>query len=950
MPDRPFSTEQLELIDKLTERAMSVPAESRRAMLEEACGGDTDVLDEIWELVGAEVTPEELSDVSPPIATSIGREALPDQIGPYKVLERLGEGGFGVVYLAQQTQPVRRKVALKIIKPGMDSSAVLARFEAEFQALALMDHPSVAHVYDGGSTPEGRPYFAMELVKGVPITDFCDRHQMGLRARVELMIKVCEAVQHAHSKAVIHRDLKPSNILVEEGDSGPSPKVIDFGVAKALSQRLTERTLHTEIGQMIGTPEYMSPEQAEHSLLDVDTRSDVYSLGVVLYELLVGRTPFDPLVMRTAGYAEIQRIIRETDPQRPSTRITQASRRGPAAGAANANTAIAQARRTDPTQLSKLLERDLDWIVLKCLEKDRDRRYETASALATDLRRYLDDETVLAGAPSVSYKVSKFVRRNRGPVIAAGVVSASLLIATGVSTAAAVVAYQAQQDAEERAEELQLVADFQVSQLRGLDAQQLGVGIRSTILDSVPEQSFSVATDAIGPVNFTNVALATLQDGILAQSIEAIDRDFADRPILHAGMLQTAALTLRDLGLLGAALDPQQRALQIRRDRKGNDDRDTLRSIDWMGVLRQLRGETTEAESLLTEALERRRALFGDLDEDTLLSVSNLGVLYRSQRQLAEAEPLMREALDGRRQTLGEEHPDTLVSLNNLALLMTDLARPEEAEVMFREGVDLSRRILAEDDPERFTSLTHLGELLVNLGRLNEAEPYLREALEGRVRLLGDAHHSTLSAKSNMAVLLEQLGRLDDAESMYTDALEGCRETLMRDHPITLRVLNNLGFLLNRQGRTADAEPYFREAIEGRRRTLGENHIQTLISTHNLAGMLRDAGDLEGAEVLYRRSVSGARQELVETHPFRMVTTMSLGRVLGMRGLFEEGERELVTTFDAYVETPSADARRVAEHAGHIVEFYEAWHAQVPGIGHDERAQRYRSEYLAGGD
>ena len=325
-------------------------------------------------------------------------------IGPYKLLEQIGEGGFGVVFMAEQQRPVRRRVALKVIKPGMDTRQVIARFEAERQALALMDHPNIARVLDAGATESGRPYFVMELVRGIPLSEFCDQNRLTVGERLELFITVCHAVQHAHQKGIIHRDIKPNNVLVTLHDGTPVAKVIDFGVAKATGQQLTEKTLFTSFAQMIGTPLYMSPEQAEMSGLDVDTRSDIYSLGVVLYELLTGTTPFEQERMRTAGYDEVRRIIREEEPAKPSARISTLNR---------AATTVSANRKSDPSRLSQLFRGELDWIVMKALEKDRNRRYETAAAFAADVQRYLDDEAVEACPPSARYRFRKFARRNK---------------------------------------------------------------------------------------------------------------------------------------------------------------------------------------------------------------------------------------------------------------------------------------------------------------------------------------------------------------------------------------------------------------------------------------------------------------------------------------------------------------------------------------------------------
>jgi serine/threonine protein kinase len=352
-------------------------------------------------------------------------EAVGARIGPYKLLQQLGEGGMGLVWVAEQTEPVKRRVALKVIKPGMDSARVLHRFEAERQALAMMDHTNIAKVLDAGSTAEGRPYFVMELVKGVPITRYCDELHLTLRERLELFVPVCQAIQHAHQKGIIHRDIKPSNVLVAVQDGQPMPKVIDFGVAKALHHQLTDESVYTEIGQVIGTLEYMSPEQAELSALDIDTRADVYALGVLLYELLTGTTPLDPKRLRSAGYTEVVRLIREVEPPRPSTRLSQSK---------ESLTSLSLQRRTDPGRLVKEVRGELDWIVMKCLEKDRTRRYETANSLAHDVTRYLWDEPVEACPPSRRYRLSKFVRKHRAGLLAAVVFAIVLLLAAGVST------------------------------------------------------------------------------------------------------------------------------------------------------------------------------------------------------------------------------------------------------------------------------------------------------------------------------------------------------------------------------------------------------------------------------------------------------------------------------------------------------------------------------------
>ena len=454
MNAKEHQAKQISRVDRaaaILDRALQLSNPERDAYMEGACGEDVDLRKEVEEMLRAH---EEAGDflAAPTNENAATIPSFPNEkpgaiIDRYKILQLIGEGGFGAVYMAEQQKPVKRRVALKIIKLGMDTKQVIARFEAERQALAMMDHPNIARVFDAGATETGRPYFVMELVKGVPITEYCDTENLSTKDRLDLFINVCHAVQHAHQKGIIHRDIKPSNVMVTLHDGKPVPKVIDFGIAKATNRELTDKTLFTEYHQLIGTPQYMSPEQAEMSGLDIDTRSDIYSLGVLLYELLTGTTPFDPKRLRSAALGEIQRIIREEEPHKPSTRLSEMSRHsgtgvspvsderdGPADSRDDRSTQkssiqyIAKHRKTEPAQLSRQLRGDLDWIIMKSLEKERARRYETANGLAADIQRHLSDEPVLASPPSAVYQVRKFVRRHRQAVIAGGVMAGVLVL------------------------------------------------------------------------------------------------------------------------------------------------------------------------------------------------------------------------------------------------------------------------------------------------------------------------------------------------------------------------------------------------------------------------------------------------------------------------------------------------------------------------------------------
>ena len=651
-------------------------------------------------------------------------ESAGDQIGPYHLLEALGEGGFGTVWLAEQKTPVKRRVALKILKPGMDTREVIARFEAERQALAMMDHPNIARVFDAGATATGRPYFAMERVRGVAIVDYCRIERLDTPARLRLFVQVCQAIQHAHQKGVIHRDIKPSNVLVTMHDDRALVKVIDFGIAKAVNGGLTPTTVYTQVGQMIGTPIYMSPEQAALTGLDIDTRADIYSLGVLLYELLTGTTPFSHKELTSQGYAEMLRIVREVDPPRPSTRL------------ATLRDARAALPESDARRLGTMLRGDLDWITMKCLEKDRTRRYDTANALAMDVLRHLNGEAVVAAPPSQSYRIGKFVRRNRGGVIAAGIIVAALIMGmigtlwqARRAEAEATRALAAEAEARHRADALEQVAAFQDSQLSGIDPERMGERLRQSVVAAAPEDRRETVRAALAGVNFTDLALSTLDENIFDRALAAIDERFATQPLVAARLLQTLADTLVELGRLDRAAVPQAKALEIRRRELGDQHPDTLTAIAGTGNLHYSQGRLDEAERFYRQALDGRRATLGALHPDTLMSINDFGELLFEQGHRAEAEPYFREALAGRRAVLGNAHLDTLTSINDL------------------------------------------GASLTAQGKLAEAEPFYREALDTRRRTLGDAHAATQESLYNMGGLLRALSRFDDALSILLIAL-----------------------------------------------------------------------------------------------------------------------------------------------------------------------------------
>ena len=555
-----------------------------------------------------------------PTGTGTG-EQVGEMIDRYKLLEEIGEGGMGTVWLAEQEEPVRRRVALKVIKLGMDTKEVVVRFEAERQALALMEHPCIARALDGGATAAGRPYFVMELVKGTPITDYCDRARVSVKRRLELFVQVCEAIQHAHQKGVIHRDIKPSNVLVTVRDDVPVPKVIDFGIAKATSAELTQKTIFTQHACIVGTPEYMAPEQADVTSLDIDTRADVYSLGVLLYELLTGTKPFEMATVITGGFDELLRTIREVDPDKPSTRISSLG---------DDATPVAASRGAEVAEIQKRLRGDLDWIVMKALEKERSRRYETAAAFGEDVERYLRDEPVEAVPPSAGYRMRKFVRRRRKTVIAATAMLLLLIagaVGTGIGWMRAlranaaldaalgekqtaleqeeqqrVRAETAEREANERAEALETVVAFQAQRLEELDIPSMAYHLRAAMLEACPEEGREALSKALEPLNFTDLTLGSLRRGLFGPMAVAIREELGDQPLIEAHLLQTLSTLLRGFSLFAEAEEPQRRALAIRREVLGNEDPLTLTSLNEMAELLGLSGRAEEARPLYVEA------------------------------------------------------------------------------------------------------------------------------------------------------------------------------------------------------------------------------------------------------------------------------------------------------------------------------------------------------------
>jgi len=694
-----------------------------------------------------------------PVLPAIARE-----LGPYRLRQKIGEGGMAEVWVAEQIAPIHREVAIKLIRTGMDSKAMVARFDSERQALALMEHPAIAKVFEAGSTPQGQPYFVMEYVPGLPITTYCDKNLLTIRERLELFCQLCDGVQHAHEKAIIHRDLKPSNVLVVLQDGKPVPKIIDFGIAKAMGQRLTDKTMFTERGVLLGTPEYMSPEQAERAD-DVDTRSDVYSLGLILYKLLVGALPFEPGKLQSDGLEEFLRRIRVDDPPRPSNKIRTLG---------DASVTAALDRRTDSASLAHQLEGDLDWIVMKALERNRARRYGSASDLATEIGRYLRDEPVLARPPSVIYRARKFALRHRFGVAVAMCLLVLLflfVISMGVETRRIV---RERDRANREAEVARRVKDF----VTGL---------------------FQV-TDPSEARGSTVTAREIMDKGS-----RQIDSDLGGQPAIQAELMHTMGIVYRNLGLYTQAEPLLQRAWQIRQSVLGEDDPATLASANALAVVYRFESRLEDAEKLQRETLDLWRRRFGPDRAESIEALNNLAKIFVNNDRYGDAEPLLIEALSRSRRVLGPTHKITLQSAAYLGMVYASTGRGKQAEELFREVLEADRRTLGAEHPDTVMAMEWLGHCLMWEQSYADSEKLLHEVLDIRTRLLGADHPDVINLMNTLGQEQMEQGHFQEAERSLHEALSRAHRVLGDKHRVTALIMYNLACLDALKGRREEA-------------------------------------------------------------------------------------------------------------------------------------------------
>ncbi len=908
-------------VEELFHRARAVADPRERArLLEQACGGDSKLRARVERLLAADARAEGFLTNS---ARTADAEQVGELVGRFKLLERIGEGGFGEVWMAEQLEPVKRKVALKVLKLGMDTKAVVARFEAERQALALMEHASIAKVFDAGVTRSGRPYFAMELVRGVPITTFCDEARSSLEDRLALFVTTCRALQHAHQKGVIHRDVKPSNVLVTLADGAPCPKVIDFGIAKATGVELTEKTLFTGFQQLLGTPEYMAPEQTALGGIDIDTRADVYSLGVLLYELLTGAKPHDLRAAFERGYDEVLRTIREGEPTRPSTRAATNDEQTQRA---------ALLRALAPQELASKLSGDLDWIVLKALEKDRARRYDSASALADDVERFLRDEPVLARPPSTAYQLSKFVRRNRWQVAAAAALFVALVAGIAASThfalraeerrvdaerasaladearrnaeAAAERATLAEREAQRRADELEQVVAFQEAQFEQIDAESMGLRLRERLLAERRAWATRAAADTaeveaelarlqgvLREANLTTLAVDALEHSIFEPTRRAIDEQFATQPLVRASLLERLAQSLANLGRFEAEAQLRSSVLELRERELGARHELTLRAR--LNVLRSNanRGEVEDRRAALEELARELRAELGADHELELHALNALGTLETYAGAHEAAESSFRAALEGWTRTHGPDDENALDVQSSLGGVLIHLQRTDEGAAELEAALAGYRRRFGAGDRRSLRALHSLGTAWMMLGRTDEALSELEAGLAIARRSHGDDHTITLGLLDNFAGNLLNTGRVEQAEPLFVELVERLRRVNGVGETELHHVLARVGRLRSAQQRYEDAIVLLREAYAGLDALLEDARPAFHSCAHNLGVALFNLRRFDEAEPILRRAFEARRAALGEAHVDTATTAQALGSTLhGLRRLDEAAE------------------------------------------------------------
>ena len=785
--------------------AVELPQVEREEFIEKACCENPELRTRVAALLRAhDDASSALGDV-PSVVPAETDELQPGaMIHAYKLVEEIGVGGFGNVWLAEQERPLKRLVALKVLKAGMDSREVVARFEAERQALALMDHAAISKVHEAGTTPRGRPYFTMELVDGLSITEFCDEEHLGTRERVRLTVQICEGLKHAHQKGVIHRDIKPSNVLVVKQDGKPQAKIIDFGIAKAIGGRLSQATIHTRIDQMIGTPGYMSPEQLGESA-DIDTRSDAYSVGALLYELLTTRQPLD---LSESNLASLQEKIAKEEPVRPSTRLSTSASAAPE-------------RRHLPM---REVRGDLDWIVMRCLEKDRERRYDSIGFLAADLQRYLDGEVVEAGPPTFRYRTSKFVRRNWSTLLAAAAIFTILIAGTVVSTKQAKIAELAKIQAEEA------------------EAKTKEELVRATAVADFLESLLQ----SINPAMAAGRDTAILRE-VLQQATDSVDEASQGLPRVEVQLRSIVGTAHWSIGEFEQARIQLERAFELSQEFYGEKDMHSLRLAMTLGPTIAEGGDYESAKDLLTWTYQCLKEALGPDHERTRLTLANLAVLLTNIASTEEFEPILRDLERATSLDNGPDHADSLRVRNNLAVLLSNIGKREEARELFISIAAAQRDKPGTDHPRTMATMNNLAGAHEKLGEYPEAEALYHELLETKTRILPEGHPSLIIGLNNLAHFLDNFGDREESAEMRRIAIDTSLEHHGLESRYTLTLLLGEGMARLQNKEYDQAEAAFQPVVEHGATVFGTNSSALITGASNLAEVFVETGRADEA-------------------------------------------------------------------------------------------------------
>jgi non-specific serine/threonine protein kinase/serine/threonine-protein kinase len=820
-------------------------------------------------------------------------EATGPVIGNYRLMQRIGVGGMGEVWLAEQKVPIRRRVAIKLIKVGMDSREVIARFESERQTLALMDHPAIAKVLDAGSTAQGAPYFVMEYVAGVSITKYCDNHRLGTGERLQLFIRVCEGVQHAHHKAVIHRDIKPSNILVAEVDGHPVPKIIDFGVAKALTNRLINETMFTRVGTLVGTPEYVSPEQALSSGEDIDTRTDVYSLGIVLYELLTGAVPLN---MKDTPLDEFLRRLREDEAPRPSTRFRTQD--------ATTSTELARKRQSEPITLANQIKGDLDSIVLKAVDKDRARRYSSPSDFAADVGRYLRNETVLAVPYSATYRARKFARRHRFPLALLAAFILVLIAASTISIRQSIMARHQRDRADLEAANAKAVNQFLEDDLLSSanPADQGGA-------DTKPDPDIKVRT-------------------VLDRAASQAQKRFADKPLVESELQLTIGNAYQGLGLRTEAEEHIRRAYELSKAHRGADDPDTLNLLMQVSSVQADLGKNAEAIDTAKLALDGYTRRLGPNDSRTVIAAQNLGALYLYVERFADAEPLLKSALAIQTARNGYDNIDTLNTSDSLAQLYILQSRYSEALPLMEKGLDSYRRVFGPDHPYTHREMYGMAKVVLGEGNFPEAEKQFSAILAAELPLKGPRHPDVFASEQSRADAQLGEGKFDEAISGFEATLQNSQQAFGPKSPETLDIQANLAMANDFKGDLPRAEKIWQNTLQSFR-SLGKDQEASAVNTEELLGQnLIHQHKYAQAEPLLRDAVAFREKQNADNwHRFR--AQAFLGAALSGLQKYSEAEPLLLAGYDGLekhsARMPALHRRWIRFTGEQIIDMYQRW-------------------------